>query len=522
MASPITWRTITGPNFNNSAGGQAIDAFRSAGSGFLDLTDSLRNTQQDLDEQTTNEAIRRSLELGQVDPNLDPRANSAAVWEAVLGKQEFDDNLLTSKANRENVASQIGLRSEQTEAAQYENTPERRAFLKSVDQAALDADVATKNLALARGTREEQEFQRQDTIRKQKNDLDLQLRRFGQQVEDDYLAQVVTPGREPTEADLLEAARLGNEAERSGDAQKFIERYVTDKNYLLDSYRASRMGSIETRADEAAAEDATSELEHQRMLERAGIQQQIDLSNGDMSSTIVRAGVMQPMTEADEKYETMGTYEEAIAKIGANPANPGVKINISRLRGAKPSSPEKIIIEHARKGVLPNASLLAAAIEAYVADDGELDVEGFTDTVDLIKGLGIQNRINAINAAREEAGLKPIDGGSISEDGEAVDPEGEVTAPANSAERLTQRLESYTQRLAAAREGVDNLSGEGFFAGNSKYVAEELLRGLRDNPGSPRQLLLQEEALEGLEKILAREKREAKIDRVFSDFNQRN
>lgn len=122
MATPITWRTIAGPNFNNSGLGTAVQAFGSAGEGFSRFGGEMLENQGRADNQYTNQEIAEALRTGKVNPNLNPRADSARVQDALLGLQTGQSDLETAKVGRELTIQDTLLGKENTSDKQYENS----------------------------------------------------------------------------------------------------------------------------------------------------------------------------------------------------------------------------------------------------------------------------------------------------------------------------------------------------------------------------------------------------------------
>lgn len=409
MATPITWRTIAGPNFNNSALGQGIDAFRSAGAGFSDLTESLFNTQDRVDQGYTNEAIRNSLAQGQIDPNLNPRADSAAVWEALLGKKTADSDLQTADVERSNIRSQIGLRAEDTKLrkeqvseASYKNSEPYRQLQERATKADITADEAATAYNTWRQNFEKDESERANVIRGQRQDLENKLIEIRQGAYQEYLSQNVPPGQTPTVEDERAARIYAQSAAEDPAARQVLEQYRFEKGYLDEAWDLSTMGERDALAAASQASLAEKRLEREEIRAEAGLGQELAESRGDLSNTIIRDGRRVPLTDDQKAIERMGSYNEALSKIQTQ------GINVNRLLNAKSDSPEKRLIDFARTK-LPNASLLAAAIEPYIADDGELDVKGFSKVLQDVGGLTMQDRINR---GRVDKGLPPIDFGA--------------------------------------------------------------------------------------------------------------
>jgi hypothetical protein len=145
MARPITWRTIASPNFDNSAMGHAINAFRLSGEGFSRFGDELIDAQERSDKQATNRSILEALQTGKVNPDLTPRADSARVYDALLGKQTAESDLKTAEVSRRNTEANIletkqntKYLEEQTSAAAFENTEEWRRLTMDEKLAQID------------------------------------------------------------------------------------------------------------------------------------------------------------------------------------------------------------------------------------------------------------------------------------------------------------------------------------------------------------------------------------------------
>lgn len=401
MAKPITWRSIAGPSFNNSALGQGVDAFRSAAAGFGDLTDSLFKTQDRIDEGYTNEAIRQSLQTGQVDPNLNPRADSAAVYEALLGKQKFESDLETAESQRSNIASQIGLRDEQTKDARYKNSDEYRALEKRATEADIAADEAVNSYntwKLKVGERDDAEAQRFKT---ESRDLDGKLVEIRQGAYQEYLSQNVAPGATPTLEQEREARMYADSAARDPAARQILEQYAQERGYLPESWDLSKWGEYDALNDQTLASLAEKRAERAEILAEAETNRTISEGQGYLGNTVIRNGQRVAYTDDMAEVERMTSYKEAVGKLRLQ------GINVDMLDGKSSSDIEHQVIEAARQ-VLPNASLLAPAIEPFIKN-GEFDAEGFRKNVlNKVGPLTIQDRINL---SRTEAGLPPVDMG---------------------------------------------------------------------------------------------------------------
>lgn len=455
MARPITWRSIAGPSFNNSALGQGVDAFRSAAAGFGDLTDSLFKTQDRIDEGYTNEAIRQSLQTGRVDPNLNPRADSAAVYEALLGKQKFESDLETAESQRSNIASQIGLRDEQTKDARYKNSDEYRALEKRATEADIAADEAVNSYntwKLKVGERDDAEAQR---FKSESRDLDGKLVEIRQGAYQEYIQQNVAPGATPTLEQEQEARMYADSAARDPAARQILEQYAQERGYLPESWDLSKWGEYDALNDQTLANLAEKRAERAERLAEAGLGEEIARSRGDLGQTMIRDGKLVPLTDDMKDIEKMGNYREALSKIQTLTGS-----NVNRLLDAKADSDEKKIIEFAREK-LPNASLLAGAIEPYLAKDGELDVDGFRD---LLADVGQLTMFDSINRARQEKGLPPIEGDvgtatGTTEGGDvgAAEVLGPVVRGVETKPATAGTLNSYRSRLAEAEQFMENL-----------------------------------------------------------------
>lgn len=527
MARPITWRTIAGPNFNNSALGQSIDAFRSAGAGFSDLTDSLFKTQDRVDQGYTNEAIRRSLATGEVDPSLNPRADSAAVYEALLGKRKADteedtarSDLRTAVVNRNNLRADTSYRKEQTEDLSYKNSPEYRALQERATKADISADEASTSYNTWRAKVEKDESDLGIRIRNERQDLENKLIGIRQGAYQEYLQENVAPGSSPTLAQEREARMYAESAAQDPAARQVLEQYRLEKGYLDESWDSSTWGEIDILNRTTQADLAGKRAEREEKLAEAGFNEQLARSRGDLSGSMVRNGKLLPLTEEMKAIEKMGTYNEALSKIESLTG-----ANVSRLIGAKGTSEEKQLIEFARSK-LPNASLLAGAIEPYIAKDGKFDTDGFRD---LLSDVGQLTMFDSINKARREKGLPPIaedqeSGTQDSGSGATAADLGLTTRSVTTKPASAQLLTSYNDRIKQAEEFISQLgndTGPGGtvpIGGGVTTLKKALARAQSDGKPTPGELPGLEKNLQILENLLRQyqegAKRQAEYDAV--------
>jgi hypothetical protein len=176
--------------------------------------------------------------------------------------------------------------------------------------------------------------------------------------------------------------------------------------------------------------------------------------NGDLGLTIVdEQGNARAGTEQELKSQKMSSYTEAISKI----QNHG--INISQLNGIKGTSPEAAAINLGRTK-FPNSSLLAGAIEPFIADDGEFDYKNFNK---MLADAGPRISMNRVNEIRQSRGLPPIqdtegeEGGGPGAQEVLGEPivKGVTTKPATAG-----TLNSYRTRLAEAEQFMENLPAD--------------------------------------------------------------
>lgn len=519
MAKPITWRNIAGPSFNNSALGQGVDAFRSAAAGFGDLTDSLFKTQDRIDQGYTNEAIRQSLQTGRVDPNLNPRADSAAVYEALLGKQKFESDLETAKSQRANIASQIGLRDEQTKDYRYKNSAEYRALQERATKADIAADEAVNSYNTWRlkiGERDDAEAQRFKT---ESRDLDRKLVEIRQGAYQEYIQQNVAPGATPTLEQEQEARLYADSAARDPAARQILEQYAQERGYLPESWDLSTWGRYDALNDQNLADLAKARAERAEKLAEAGLGEKIARSRGDLGQTMIRDGKLVPLTDEYKDIENMGNYREALSKIQTLTG-----ANVTRLLDSKDSSDEKRLIEFAREK-LPNASLLAGAIEPYLAKDGELDVDGFRD---LLADVGQLTMFDSINRARREKGLPPIEGDvatatGTAEGGDATaeDVLGPTVRGVETKVPTPSLLDSYTSRIQAAEEIISGLEDDADedglvpVGGGVRTLKAVLARAQTDGKPSRGELPGLERNLQMLENLLRQYQEAARLQAEY-------
>ena len=217
MAKPITWRTIAGPSFNNSALATAVGAFDRAGSGFGEVSDRLFQTQDRIDKQYTNDAVKQALATGQVDPSLNPRADSAAVYEALLGKQKFESDIQTADVNRKKLRADTKYTLENTERLAFENTPEWRRLLKDEKLAQIEKQQADAKNAAERNRLEALRI----SILESENDRAEELRTNIRGAEDRFAADV-TAATEPLVAEQTDQARQSIGGQIAAEVERMI------------------------------------------------------------------------------------------------------------------------------------------------------------------------------------------------------------------------------------------------------------------------------------------------------------
>ena len=410
MAQPLTWRNIAGPTFNNSAGGQAIDAFNLAGTGFLQGAEQLQDTQEVIDKGYTNDALRQTLQTGQVDPNMNRRADSAAVWEALLGKQKAESDNSYTQAQTRNV----GLEADQRA---FEQTPEQRAIAArktaqdlAAGEIGMQADLAginTDNIAAKLNQRRAEIENRDDSeaqqIKSQYRALEGFLVQGRQKAYDEYLQN--NPG---DMAGANQAATAWDEY----DSRAAVEEFRVKNNIMPEAYSISTWGGRDELRDASMAALAQSRLERQEVRDENIDRRLGSELAGNLTNTVVRGGIRTEASDNDLEEEKMTSFTQAISKI----ENHG--INISGLAGIKGTSDEAVTINLGREK-FPNSSLLAGAIEPYIGDGGKFDWQGFRS---LLQTAGPLTNFDAVNRVRAERGLPRIegDGGSGSTGGKDV------------------------------------------------------------------------------------------------------
>lgn len=405
MAKPITWRTIAGPSFNNSAGGQAIQAFNLAGTGFLQGAEQLAETQKSIDQGYTRDAMREALRTGQVDPNLNPRADSAAIYEALLGKRKADTDNTYTQAQTRNIGLEADERAFQQSPGQRAIEARRTAqelaageIGMRADLAGINADTIAARLNQRRYEIENRNDANAQQIKSQYRALENFLVQGRQRAYDEYLQN--NPG------DMAGANQAAIEWDQYNSRAE-VEEFRVKNNIMPEAYELSTWGGRDALRDASEAALAEKRRERSEARQEAEDIREISERQGYLGNTVLRNGVRTAYTDDMAEVERMTSYKEAVGKLRLQ------GIDVDMLDGKTSKDTEHQVIEAARQ-VLPNASLLAPAIEPFIKN-GKFDAKGFRKNVlNKVGPLTIQDRINL---SRTEAGLPPVDMGMSTSDG---------------------------------------------------------------------------------------------------------
>jgi hypothetical protein len=377
MAKPITWRTIAGPTFNNSAGGQAIDAFNLAGSGFLQGAEQLAETQKSIDQGYTRDAMREALRTGQVDPNLNPRADSAAIYEALLGKQKFDSDLKTAQVGRaETVANTASIEAD-TEAQEYLNSPEMQEFDRQIKQAEMNRAKAQTEVERRNANLRLQElnFLRETEGRKIKiskdtdfinNEVESLTNEFADQMLKDEFGLDATGTRDttkdpnwvpPTNSEINELWEKARARAEGREGRRIIQgRYKG----TTEGWKGSIFGELDARAQGIEDATTTRRIEEEDRLRKAGILSATYQTNGDYSRSVWRDGEVVPEEDEDLlEAQSLGNDREAIARL----RTAGLKTDYSK--------DEKEVLGQVRD-LFPTASMFTQIVKSFTVN-GKLD-----------------------------------------------------------------------------------------------------------------------------------------------------
>lgn len=526
MAKPITWRNIAAPNFSSAPIGQAVDAFRSAAGGFGDLTQSLFQTQDRIDQGYTNEALRQALQTGQVNPNLNPRADAAAVWEGILGKRKAD----TEDKYTQEQTRNIGLEADQRA---FEQTPEQRALAArfaaqklatgEVDIQEGLSNIESNKISMKLNQRRAEIENRNDaeaqTIKTQARDLEGRLIAGKQQQYQSYLQQ--NPGDEA-------GARIhADKWSQSPEARQYLESYAVENQFFPESWELTTWGEIDELARATTANLTEKRLERQEKLEEMVGKRMVAELNGSLDYTIFKDGRRTEGSQEELDAQKMSSNADALSKIQNGVPGAGRKINISKLTDLKPSSPEMKTLQIAREK-FPNSSLLAGAIEPFIASDGDFDWKGFREAMGDAGPLIAMDRINQLRVQRGLPAL-PTEGGQQT-DGSGG---GSVTSAdlglpqtrgVETKSATATLLQNYNTRLKTAEDAIAALpddAGPGGLVplgGGVKTLKAALARAKKDGKPTPGELPNLERNLQILENLLRRyqegAKRQAEYDAV--------
>ena len=156
----LTWKEVTAPSFNNSAGANAIDAFRSANESFDLVGKRLDEGVTRENVQFTNQAIHDALTGGSRVSN-NPRVDAKAVQEAIQSKDEFDSFIAGSKLLQTGFGYENAGKLITNEGENLKN--ENQKYLNSIapdeHKALMDERAAQAELAREQGLVSKLQFQ---------------------------------------------------------------------------------------------------------------------------------------------------------------------------------------------------------------------------------------------------------------------------------------------------------------------------------------------------------------------------
>jgi hypothetical protein len=377
MAKPITWRTIAGPSFNNSALATAVGAFDRAGSGFGEVSDRLMETQDRVDQQYTNQAVKQALQTGYVDANLNPRADSTAVYEALLGKRKADSDILTAQQDRTESRATVANLQEETAAQAYLNTPEMREFDRQIKQAQMEraraqtetektnADLRLQELNFLRDQegRKIEISKGTDFINDEVEALtgefanEIMRKEFGLDEQGRSSDPNFVP---PTESEINEIWEQARARAEGREGRRIIQgRY----DGPTEGWTNSIFGKLDARAE--AVEDATTtrRIEEEDRLRREGRLSATYQEAGDFSRSVWRDNDVVPEEDEDRlAAETLSSDREAIARL----RTAGLKTNYS--------ADEKEVLGEVRD-LFPTSSMFTQIVKSFTVD-GKLDEDG--------------------------------------------------------------------------------------------------------------------------------------------------
>lgn len=366
MARPITWRNIAGPSFNNSALATAVSAFDRAGSGFGEVSDRLFETQQVIDDQYTNDAIRQSLATGQVNPNLNPRADATAVHEAVLGKRKAESDLLTAEVDRRaDTATAIGQENENRvfdkrfarEREELDAQLERWEAMTESERANAKLRGAELRLAENEANLNQKAREGRDTV----NDVadNLESRFYAEFAAEEGIEDGQSID-EATHTRLTAKARQKAQGEfgRSMARQEFQRLGLPEEAWANSIYGAL---DAETRAIESRL--AESRQERLEIAREQGREAEYRASLGDFSQLIYDGSTLT------------GALDEATLKREKDAVSTKDKgLNILRSNGLRVdtwSDSDKELVEKVRQ-MFPTASAFTAIVQNYTNPNGSL------------------------------------------------------------------------------------------------------------------------------------------------------
>lgn len=423
MATPITWRNVDAPSFSAQGLNAASDLFRGAQSGFDVFTGRMREGEQLEDQRLTNEAIMAALNGGpQVSNNR--RVDSKALYDITSSERALKDDLLTSQTGRDLTKAQTvkaGADTDytiaQTAAQKFANDHALESFnqeiaesnsniLKNKAQVALDQ----YNLMVAKDGFDTEKAERSGA--KAINEYTDHIRELKRQ----ELLNQLPEGVKPEPEDLARIAQEVDAFAYGIQGQILIDSFA-QKNKIGDgAKKKSRWGEIEARA--AANADAITQAAADRANQRAEDEARRGTyeAQGNFDLTLVNpeTGFRYTGTKDELAAEKMTTVIDGIQGL----ATYGVPT--SAFRNKEADDPEMETLTYAVKA-LKNKSLLAGSIAGFMDSDGDFDHKGFRKALDQALANG---RFDAINKARQEKGLAPLEingsgsgGGSFGFDG---------------------------------------------------------------------------------------------------------
>ena len=391
---PLTWRNINAPAFQNfdptrgfAAGGAQLSE---AGKQFLTL-------QEAADKQVTNQANARALLTGELDPNMNPRADAATVGTTLTDYLGAKADIGYTEAQTGQAEAETEKINEETLGLQFENSEAQQKLRTDATKAVIAQNLALAEERSVQAKKTRSELELSEKTRSGRDAIDREYQRIVEEKvtqlwrdmsPDPNNMQPLTPA---DAEELFQRAKTWAMTEE-GVAQ--MKQFAKANDIIGDAWKESIYGLYETTSIEYQAEQKKIQDEELRFARSLGREAEYRASIGDFSMMDYIDGQVVPVnnkvaleagraTTMADAWNVVDTIPKSIANTSKWRDDEDVAEAIQVLR-------EKF----------PRKKLLQLVIQGYI-QNGKLDVKKVMEDRQLRSSAMVQKALAAQGLAPE-------------------------------------------------------------------------------------------------------------------------